>query len=199
MRAPSFRVSALVAVLLFSASPVAAQAVGAKGGVDLSTLTLPAGRLAEEVAARPGFTGGGFVRFGMGSRLGLQAEVLFSQKRSTLDEIVEHDVDMLEIPVLLRYRVFNAGGRPVHAFGGGFYSSVISATERVLDQSFDLKNGISSSDYGAIVGGDIDVWKRFSVDGRYIYGIEKIYNTLGERIGTRWSIQIGVAYRFFGS
>ena len=86
---------------------------------------------------------------------------------------------MLEIPVLLRYRVFNAGGHPVHAFGGGFYGSVLSrALRRSLDQSFDLKPGISSSrSDGAVVGGDIDIWKRLSVDGRYIYGMSKIYNT----------------------
>jgi len=199
MRASSVRLHTLVAILLLSASPAAAQSIGAKGGLDLSSLSLPDGRFAEDVASKPGFTGGGFFRFGMGSRLGVQAEVLFSQKRSTLDEVVEHDVNMLEIPVLLRYRVFSAGGRPVHAFGGGFYGTVLSATEKVLDQSFDLKPGISSSDYGAVVGGDIDIWKRLSIDGRYIYGMSKIYNTTAERIGTRWSIQVAVGYRLFGS
>ena len=39
-----------------------------------SSLSLPDGRFAEDVAARAGFTGGGFFRFGMGSRLGVQAE-----------------------------------------------------------------------------------------------------------------------------
>ena len=199
MRLSSFRLQTLVAVLLLWASPAAAQSIGVKGGLDLSNLSLPEGRFAEDVTAQPGFTGGGLVRFGLGSRLGVQAEVLFSQKRSTLDETITHDVDMLEVPVLLRYRVFSAGGRPVHAFGGGFYGSVLSATETVLDQSFDLKPGISSSDYGAVVGGDIDIWNRLSIDGRYIYGMAKIYNTTGERIGTRWSIQVAVAYRLFGS
>ena len=82
--------------------------------------------------------------------------------------------------------------------GAASKSSVLSATEKVLDQSFDLKTG-SHRAITAPSSVATSTGKRLSVDGRYIYGMEKIYNTIGERIGTRWSIQIGVAYRLFGS
>ena len=185
--------------LVLAATPSSAQAVGAKGGLDLTYLKLPEQRLATEVKAKPGVTGGGFVRIGSSRRLGLQGEVLISRKRQVLDDVVTHTVTFLEVPVFLRYRAFGLpGGRAVHAYGGGFFASVLSATEKVLDESLDLENGISSSDLGAVLGGEVALMSRLSVDARYVHGTKKIYNTIDGAIGTRWSLQFMVAYRLFG-
>lgn len=186
------------ALAILTPTRLEAQTILAKGGLDFTVVKLPSGRLADEVLPKPGLTGGGVVRLGLFGRLGVQAEALVSRKRTTLDAVVTHTVNVVEVPVLLRYRLFSPHGRAVHVYGGGFYASVLSATETVLDESFDLKDGIAASDVGAIVGGDVALWKRLSLDARYVHGTEKVYNTLSGRLGTRWSMQVGVTYRVLG-
>jgi hypothetical protein len=196
------RPSSLLATVLVLAivRPVAAQTVGPKGGIDLTGVSLDAGQLTSNVSPGLGLTGGGFVRLGLFGRFSVQGEVLISRKRTVLEEIVTDTVTYLDVPVMLRYRVLGAPGarRPVHAYGGGFFGSVLSAEESVLDELVDLKPSIASSDSGAVVGGDIELFPRWVIDGRYVHGLTKVYSTIGARTGTHWSIQISVAYRLFG-
>jgi hypothetical protein len=165
-----------LALLVTGVVPVAAQGIqfGGKGGVNFANL-----RFDEAIDLsfddRIGLIAGGFVTIPLGDRFGIQPEVLFSQKGAQFDELGATgrvELDFLDVPILARYRF----GR-LFLFGGPSFGLKLRArevTEFGDDQEeVDLADDVESFDFGIVAGAGYE-FGRFSVDGRYTWGLSNI-------------------------
>jgi hypothetical protein len=182
MRACSILVASLI---VGSAAPAAAQgiAAGIKAGVSVANLQFIEEEDHIEFDRRVGFTGGLFVVWPANSPVALQAEVLYSQKGSRLDEPVakiELNLDYVEFPALVRVSTPRKGnGTAFHAFGGPSFGvrarARANATFEGQSGSDDIGDDLKSFDVGLAAGGGLDVG-RFVVDARYTWGLTNINN-----------------------
>jgi hypothetical protein len=171
----------LAALILGCAPGAAAQEVsfGAKGGVAFSTLSFdPDSELSYDL--RAGIVAGGFVAFPIGSRLTIQPEGLFVQKGARIDYLgaaATIELDYLEIPVLVKYRIAGGPERSFHALAGPSIAFKVASSASAsfggstIDRSTD--EDVESLDYGVVAGAGIDAG-RFTIDGRFTFGLANI-------------------------
>jgi hypothetical protein len=179
----------LLAVLLFLAfavSPVLALPVsfGLKAGVAFSNFNgtdaeaLAQGMSEQTTAALKSkmfIAGGGFLSISAGGMWGIQPEVLYVRKGTTIKAgSVEGDVnlDYLTIPVLLKLNLLPAKSpASPFIFAGPSISINMSANTKGPDgSSVDIKEMVNSADFGLVFGGGLDI-KKFSLDARYELGL----------------------------
>ena len=103
----------LLAALLFSQFAMAQFHIGIKGGANISKVD---GKSFKD-EFRYGYHVGGFAEIGLGSKFGIQPEVLFNQYTTTLDSNYNHvyqdvfssqttvKLNYLSIPILLNYKL----------------------------------------------------------------------------------------------
>jgi hypothetical protein len=192
----------LVLVVMVSAEASAQETGwGVKGGINFATLAADADP-SPPFEYRIGFVGGGFVTVPLTSHLDLQPEVLFSQQGAGLDETILEPViklDSLVTPVLVRYK-FSPGGSGFVVFAGpsvGFkLSAKASATTSGTSTTEDIGDEIESVDFGVAFGGGWEAG-RFTVDGRYTWGLSSIgKEDSGEEKTTHRVIAVMVGMRF---
>ncbi len=187
------RLILLVIAALCCATPAAAQALIARGGIDFTTASFED----TETSSEPGFVGGVGVRFAFG-RTSLQVEGLFAQKRISFSEnFIEDHLTYLEVPAVLRVGLYrSAAGRTGHLFGGGVAGFRLTASEKVGDESTNIKDAMKSVTMGLVVGGDVQITSRWSADVRYNFGLTGAYNDInGDAIGKLGSLQVTAGYR----
>lgn len=182
---------ACVAALL-SAVPAAAQTWGVKGGLNLSNVSLED----FDTSAEPSAVAGGFFRLPFMAGLQIQVEGLVAQRRVSFDDSVRDELNYLELPVLARYRVFSAGGRPVSALGGGVPAFRLSAKEVFSGgDSEDITDRYEPFDFGVAVGGEVAITRRWLVDVRYIFGVTNVQDVPGFDVKFRtWQVTVGYAF-----
>lgn len=175
------------------AAPAAAQTWGAKGGLNLSTVTFEDVDTTAEASA----VAGGFVRFPFVAGLRLQIEGLFAQRRITFEDLVRDELNYVEIPVLARYQVFSAGGRPVHVLGGAVIGFRLSADEVIGGESVDVKEAYEPIDLGVSIGGEVAITRRWLVDVRYVVGLTNANDVPGLPVKVRFrTLQITAGFGF---
>jgi hypothetical protein len=168
-----------------------AQAWGAKGGLNLSTITFED----LETTGTASAVAGGFIRLPLFAGLGIQAEGLFAQRRISFGDTVRHELNYLEVPLLARYRVATIAGGTVHVLGGGVLGVRLSADEVIGGQSVDIKEAYEPIDLGASIGGEVAIARRWIVDARYIWGLTNANDVPGFDIKFK-TLQITVGYAF---
>ena len=156
-----------LAATTLGAAPASAQTWAVKGGLNLATVKLEDIDTTAEASA----VAGGFGRVPLGARLRLQVEGLFAQRRITFEDIVRHELNYLEIPVLARFHVVTIGSRPVHLLGGGVFSFRLSASEIISGESEDVTEAYEPVDLGASIGGEVAISRRWLADVRYVFGL----------------------------
>jgi len=179
---------ALPLALLIAAPLQAQTTLGVKGGISLSQTDIEDA----DFGSRTGFLGGAFARFGLGSSLALQPELLYVQKGATESDATLK-LDYFEIPVLLQYRFATPGSlTPVlyagpyvavetkcelsGSDGGATVSFACDSLEPLLGTDIDTK----SLDFGAIVGGGLDFHLGSVIVGaeaRYEFGFVDVNDT----------------------
>jgi len=187
------RFAVLLLAALGCATPAAAQAVIARGGVDFTNASFDD----TDTSAEPGFVGGVAVRFGNG-RTTLQVEGLFAQKRISFStNLIEDHIWYLEVPAVVRYGLWrSAAGRTAQIFGGGVAGFRLAASEKIGDESSDIKDALKSVTGGIVVGGDVQITGLWSFDVRYTFGMTGAYNTLdGGSTGKLNTLQATLGYR----
>ena len=171
--------------VLFLAAVVpqpAAAGFGLKGGLALSNLTF------SDTIGMPALTdlkapmGGVFWGFNLGL-FTIQPEALYVRMGARMEEgadWMEDRLDYIQIPVLLKLNILPGPVSPM-IYGGGYYSFLIAAKGvSMIDgtsESVDIKDQITSSDYGLAFGGGIDfrlVAVKLSVEVRYNLGLANI-------------------------
>jgi hypothetical protein len=188
------RLVTLLLAALACAAPAAAQALIARGGLDFTNASFEE----TETSAEPGFVGGVAMRFAFG-RTSLQVEGLFAQKRISVSKnLIEDHLTYLDVPAVFRVGLYqSAAGRSAHVFGGGVAGFLLTASEQVGDESSDATDAFKRVSGGVVVGGDVQITGRWSVDVRYIFGLTGVYNAFdGGAIGKLRTVQVTAGYRF---
>src|SRR5512134_1782945 len=110
-RVPAVALFVLLAPVFAGVS--GAQTFGAKAGMTRSDIVFDDSS-GLDPSPRAGLLAGGFVTLPITSRLSLQGEGLFVERRVEFEGFIEDRMRYLEIPVLARYRLLTAGGFDVH-------------------------------------------------------------------------------------
>jgi hypothetical protein len=190
-------------VLFFSAlflSNLNAQSVhlGIKGGANINKLS---GQSFSDKYTF-GYHIGGFIELGIGNKLYIQPEVLFSQVKqdtssqfrvtynsilgSTQSKIL---LNYINIPVLLGYKVSDI----LTIQAGPQYSILMSKNESLLQNG---KNPFKSGDFSVLAGLQLQALK-FRIYGRYALGLSNLNDIDKADIWKSQSIQIGIGLAIF--
>lgn len=190
-------VTMLALLLGVLVSPARAQnaggvGVGVKGGLLFSSLDF--GANVDFLENRTGLIGGLFIGGNRGGLLGVEADILYARKGSTLSNNRDLDIHMLEIPVLLR---LNVGSRSLS--GVGFYGLAGPAMDFRLKSEFngiDIIDFTEGYDVNLVFGGGVEI-TRFLAEVRYNHGLRNISKNFSASrdIKTRaWALLIGVRF-----
>ncbi|MGZ3847458.1 MAG: porin family protein [Flavisolibacter sp.] len=170
------KLSVLLALVFFTQAAMAQFHLGIKGGVNITKVNGEAFR--DEF--RYGYHLGGFAELGLGGRLGIQPEVLWSQYQTRVDssfsDVYQNSLKIsnykdvklnyLTIPVLLNYKL------------GSFMSLQAGPQFGILlDQSKNLvQNGqaaFKNGDFAMLGGVQLHIAK-IRLQGRYFAGLNNI-------------------------
>lgn len=156
-------------------------------------------------AKKSGFMAGGFMNIPMGKLLGIQPEVLYSQKGTNGSGIingVEYSLkrtsNTLDIPLLLQFKPF----RHLSLVAGPQFSYLLSqkdvyndADNTTIRQQFAIQD-YRKANIGLVAGMDINLFN-FILSGRVGADLQKntTNNTLAPSYKNLWG-QVGVGFRF---
>lgn len=200
MRVYSF----VLCALLGTATSAAAQPAvfGIKGGANRATVSFDPEPPADVLDQRTGFVGGLFVVVPVAGLIGFQGEALFSQKGTSEDGGAgDLALDYLEVPLLLRVGRVSLGRPAFHAFGGPSLGLKLRAraTSETFDgetEEEDIAEDVEGFDFGMVAGAGVDIG-RFTVDGRYTWGLRRVNSVAADEVTFRnrvFSIMAGVRF-----
>jgi hypothetical protein len=157
--------------------------IGAKGGVTFADVPKFAEMLEDEGGSadmRIGAAFGGSLAVTLGGVVGLQTEVLYTQKGlkadapSGIDETFHLRLDYIDIPVLLR--LGPTGGKGLQFLVGpsfNFNTSAKTVLEGAVDADDDIKDDIEDFEIGLVFGAGY-YGSVVTVEGRYQEGLTDI-------------------------
>ncbi len=180
--------------VLFAASLAVPQAsaqnikLGVKGGVNIATIGGSDADSLGDTKSKVGLVAGAFAEFMVGDIIGIQPEVLYSQKGVKSDDLgvdAKIKLDYIEVPVLVKVNVPVEGSKVRPSFFVGpaiaFKASCkLQGSSGGTSASIDCEDAganIKSTDFGATAGGGIafDVGgAEVGVEVRYTLGFTKI-------------------------
>jgi hypothetical protein len=175
-------VIAAIICLVALPKPAAAVQFGLKAGGNMAKPTgADAADIAETLKTKVGFVGGIFLAFNLSHSFTIQTEVLYTMKGATLQETgidgtVEGKLygDYLEIPVLLKLKLGSGGIQPF-LIAGAYAGFKLSEKITVMGEEIPLEEALlKNNDYGAILGGGLQLGRGFHVDLRYSLGLATI-------------------------
>jgi len=141
--------------------------IGFKGGANFSNLSLAKSNLDAKYSL--GYHGGVFTRIDI-SKLYVQGEVLYSQKKSKIENssfgTKQAKWSSIEVPVLVGYKFLHSDNLNFRIFGGGVYSYVLNDKASVLKQVSQSFQKFDKSNVGYQVGAGVDFGK-LTLDLRY--------------------------------
>ncbi len=128
---------------------------------------------------RIGLVAGGFFTWPLGAHFDLQPEGLFSQQGAKLSDTTVDatiKIDSFVMPILVRYKL-RPSGRGLVFFAGpslGFkLSAKVTAEADGEKTNDDIGEDVESFDYGVVFGAGWEA-SRFSIDGRYTWGLSRL-------------------------
>lgn len=170
------KLSALLALVLFTQAAMAQLNFGMKGGVNITKTDGKAFR--DEF--RYGYHLGAFAEIGLGSKLAIQPEVLWNQYQTRADSsfsnVYQNSVSIsnyqnvklnyLSIPLLLNYKL----GSLLSLQAGPQYGILIDQSKNLI------KNGqaaFKNGDFSLVGGAQIHISK-LRLQGRYVVGLSNV-------------------------
>lgn len=160
------KLNLLLFILLLAPLSSYAQGIdlGIKAGLNFATLSDASG-----LNNRTGFVGGVFVGAKFNEKIGLQADLLYSQQGADFD-FGEIDLDYINIPIVLKFY-------PVKSFhlhvGPQFGFLVNDDTLVIVDEVInDFK--VNDFDFAGVLGLGVDLPFGIRLEGRYIFGISEV-------------------------
>ena len=146
---------------------------GLKLGFGIAKINTDDKELDDFLDSRSGFSGGAFLTYSFTRQFAVQPEILFVSKGAEKDLFIvsaHWNIDYLEVPVLLKFNI--APDRPVrpNLFVGPAVSVLLSSKLHVINEEYDVKDGMKTMDVGLVFGGGID-FKRVTFDLRYTLGL----------------------------
>jgi len=178
----------VLCTILLTATHASAQNVsfGVQGGVNIANVDFKAGSSSDEV---PDFKSrtlgvfGGFVAKDFNKNVGLQVDVLYSQKGTKADAVedginfhIEIGADYIEIPILIRANM-GSGKTKARLFAGPSFGIKVRDEAKLTGGGMTLEGDqvaeFKSGDAGFVVGGAIQFGQVF-FDLRYNWGLMNI-------------------------
>jgi hypothetical protein len=170
------KLSVLLVCVLLTQATMAQFHIGFKGGTNITKIDGKSFR--DEF--RYGYHLGGFAEIGLGGKLGIQPEVLFSQYQSRVDSTFSHvyqnavdfssyknvKLNYLSIPLLLNYKL----GSFMSLQAGPQYAILIDQNKNLLQNG---KAAFKDGDFSLLAGAQISISK-IRVTGRYFVGLSNV-------------------------
>lgn len=150
-----------------SARPYGGNAWGLKVGPIFSSFR----EAKHEFKSNSGFEGGFFYGGGRRDMWSVVAEVMYATKAQKEDGQAKIDLHYLEVPILVRFNA-NPGdpdGTGVFLVGGEVFDILLKGKQNGVD----VKDNYAGVDFGLLLGAGVEA-KRFSVEGRFIWGLKEI-------------------------
>ena len=169
--------AAVLSVLLFVPPTAAAQQLGVKGGVTLTDVRW--GDAVEITTKRtPGFLAGVFTRVKPLKGIDLQIEAVVSQiviDFAEADIVLKNTLTVVDVPVLVRYKLFSGKSMTVRAQGGAAFDLVVMARENVNGATADIKETVAPWGAALVAAAEVEWGRRWVFDARYVFGLTNIY------------------------
>jgi hypothetical protein len=170
------KLSVLLALVLFTQAAMAQFHLGVKGGVNITKVQGEAFR--DEF--RYGYHLGGFAELGLGGRLGIQPEVLWSEYQTRVDSSFSdvyqnstkisnyQDVKLnyLTIPILLNYKL----GSLLSLQAGPQFGILLDQSKNLVQNG---QEAFKKGDFSLVGGAQIHIAK-IRLQGRYFVGLNNI-------------------------
>jgi len=160
-------IGAFVAMLVLPQTAAAGVKLGIKGGANIANVN---GDFAETIAdwkSSVGFCAGIFIELNFGRILTIQPEVLYTMKGADAGT-GKLKFDYIEIPILLKIRIPTGSVHPF-IFAGPAFGFNLKA---VLD-GIEISD-MPKADYGAVLGGGLQLGRSIHIDARYTMGLQKL-------------------------
>lgn len=156
----------LITLALISTSTFFGQGLdlGIKAGVNFATITDAA-----EFDSRTGFVGGVFVGGKFNDKIGIQADLLYSQQGAEF-ELGEFNLDYVNVPIVLKYFVTDNLNIQL---GPQFGILIDDEAQTVIGETI---NDIATNnfDLSGVVGLGFDLPLGIRIDGRYNFGLNNV-------------------------
>jgi len=179
---------ALLSLVLFTQAAMAQFHLGVKGGVNITKVE---GKAFKD-EFRYGYHLGGFAEIGLGGKLGIQPEVLWSQNQTRVDssfsDVYENSLQIsnyqdvtlnyLSIPVLLNYKL----GSLMTLQAGPQFGILVDQSKTLLQNG---QEAFKKGDFSLVGGAQIHIAK-IRLQGRYFVGLNNI-SDVGDQ--NKWNNQ----------
>jgi hypothetical protein len=179
---------ALLSLVLFTQAAMAQFHLGVKGGVNITKVE---GKAFKD-EFRYGYHLGGFAEIGLGGKLGIQPEVLWSQNQTRVDssfsDVYENSLQIsnyqdvtlnyLSIPVLLNYKL----GSLMTLQAGPQFGILLDQSKTLLQNG---QEAFKKGDFSLVGGAQIHIAK-IRLQGRYFVGLNNI-SDVGDQ--NKWNNQ----------
>jgi len=179
---------ALLSLVLFTQAAMAQFHLGVKGGVNITKVE---GKAFKD-EFRYGYHLGGFAEIGLGGKLGIQPEVLWSQNQTRVDssfsDVYENSLQIsnyqdvtlnyLSIPVLLNYKL----GSLMTLQAGPQFGILLDQSKTLLQNG---QVAFKKGDFSLVGGAQIHIAK-IRLQGRYFVGLNNI-SDVGDQ--NKWNNQ----------
>ncbi len=160
-------IGAFAAVLVLPQTAAAGVKFGIKGGANIANVNGNWDEALGDWKSTVGFCGGIFLELNFGRVLTIQPEVLYTMKGADTGD-GKLKFDYLEIPVLLKLRIPTGSLHPF-VFAGPAFGFNLKA---VLD-GIEVSD-MPTADYGAVLGGGLQLGRSIHIDARYTIGLQKL-------------------------
>jgi hypothetical protein len=160
-------IGAFAAMLVLPQSAAADVKFGLKGGANIANVN---GNFTGELSnwkSTVGFCAGIFLELNLGRILTIQPEVLYTVKGAD-SGTGKLKFDYLEIPVLLKLRIPTGSVHPFVFAGPAFGFSLKALIDGVKISD------MPTADYGAVLGGGLQLGRSIHIDVRYTMGLQKL-------------------------
>lgn len=189
-----------VVLVLFLSSTSLAQLpfkLGIRAGLNIAGLSwdpaLPSG---VDNSSRIGFKFGAMAEMGFIPMFALQIEPMYVQKGGKLSlpgQEITNKLTYLDIPILLKLKLPVPGPVTPYAFAGPSIGILLSASSETGGQDTDIKDQLSSTDFGLDFGAgvafDVAPLVSLMLDARYSLGLSDIFGDTGKQ---DWAQETGI-------
>ncbi|MGB0789224.1 MAG: porin family protein [Marinirhabdus sp.] len=162
--------------------------LGVKAGINFANITDASG-----LENRTGFVAGGFVGARFNERLGLQADLLYSQQGAEFNA-GDFDLTYVNVPIVLK--IYLIDGLNLQA-GPQFGILVDEESRTVLGETI---NDIATKDYDltGVVGLGLDVPMGLRAEARYGFGLSNVFegDQAGYSSGKNSVVTLSLGYSF---
>ena len=191
-------ISLIAMIVAFSIPSFAQSGGGLKAGLSVSNLKVTSDGFGFDFSSRIGFHGGLYYHFFLGEHFAIQPELLYSLKGAKLSVMgfeANTNLDYIDIPLLARYQVTDL----INLHAGPQVGLLIAANSVVDGEKEDIKEELTTLDFGLAFGGGVDLPMGLNFTVRYVLGLSNIAADVEDDSTLKNNVfQFSIGYKLFG-